>query len=249
MSMSSRRQAGLGQRVIEVARRDRRRRSRGTSRLLVAQPGVDDHRPRAADEQRPHRQRDAVRSSGGALRRPQRLRHDAEHRAAVEPEEAVEQRDQLEVAERETRIDVRSMPRLGGSWLGAVAATASARPARRARSTGWMNATSAPSAPGRGCSSISRDAARLQLRQRRVDVVDAQRDVVQPGAALLDDTSRSASRAPSPRAVRGCDSPTGHEVRAHALRRARPPAPRPRGPARRDRTPAPPRGPSTAMPT
>ena len=30
-------------------------------------------------------------------------------------------------------------------------------------------------------------AARLQLRERRVDVVDAQRDVMEPGPALLDE--------------------------------------------------------------
>ena len=81
-----------------------------------------------------------------------------------------------------------------------------------------MNATSAPSAPGRGCSSISRDAARLQLRERGADVVDAQRDVVQPGAALLDvlrDRRLRRGRLEQLEA-RLADR---DEVRAHALRR------------------------------
>ena len=74
--------------------------------FLVAEPGVDDHRPHAAHDERPHRERDAVAIVGRRLPRPQRLRHDAEHRAAVEAEEAVVQRDQLEIAERIARIRV-----------------------------------------------------------------------------------------------------------------------------------------------
>ena len=46
-----------------------------------------------------------------------------------------------------------------------------------------MNATSAPSAPGRGSRIDQLHAARRELRERGADVVDAERDVVQPGAA------------------------------------------------------------------
>ena len=100
MSMSSGDEAGLGERVIEVPRAIDAVDLAELRVLLVAEPGVDDHRAHAADDQRPHRQRDAVAIVGRRLRRPQRLRHDAEHRAAVEPEEAVVQRDQLEIADR-----------------------------------------------------------------------------------------------------------------------------------------------------
>ena len=55
---------------------------------------------RRADEQRPHAERDAVPLVGRRALLPQRLRHDAEHRAAVEAEVAVGEREQLEVAER-----------------------------------------------------------------------------------------------------------------------------------------------------
>ena len=44
------------------------------------------------------------RSSAGYPFGPQRLRHDAEHRPAVEPERAVAQGDQFQVAETVTRI-------------------------------------------------------------------------------------------------------------------------------------------------
>ena len=43
-------------------------------------------------------ERDAVAVVGRRALLPQRLRHDAEHGAAVEAEVAVQQRDQLEVA-------------------------------------------------------------------------------------------------------------------------------------------------------
>ena len=46
------------------------------------------------------------------------------------------------------------------------------------------------------------DAALLQVRQRRVDVGHAQRDVVQAGARAVRGTSRSATWAPWPRAAR-----------------------------------------------
>ena len=60
---------------------------------------------------------------------------------------------------------------------------------------GWMNATSAPSAPGLGLSSIS-DAAGLQLLERGADVVHPQRDVVETRTAPPQ-KPQSANRARS----------------------------------------------------
>src|SRR5262249_49916410 len=50
---------------------------------------------------------------------------------------------------------------------------------------GWMNATSAPSAPWTGVLTDQTGAPRLQMRERRPDVVDVERDVVQPGTAFF----------------------------------------------------------------
>ena len=50
-----------------------------------------------------------------------------------------------------------------------------------------MNATRAPSAPGRATSSISRTPARREVGERGVDVLDAQGHVMQAGAALVDE--------------------------------------------------------------
>ena len=210
--------------------------SRNFSSLLVAEARVDDHRPHAADDERPHRQRDAIALVGGRLRRPQRLRHDAEHRAAVEPRKKPSHSEiELEIAEREPRdrrmADLTELADC--AWR--LATAASARPARRAPPTGWMNATSAPSAPGRGCSSMSRDAARLQLRERRA--MSSTRSVMwcRPGTALLDvpRDRRVRRRRLEQLELRLADR---HEMRAHALRRAPLRALRSRGRARRDRT-------------
>ena len=54
--------------------------------------------PRTSNGRIPNRIR--LRSSGRRDARPERLRDDAEHRAAIEPEEAIAERHQLEVAER-----------------------------------------------------------------------------------------------------------------------------------------------------
>ena len=64
--MSSRRQPGLGQRVIEVARAIDAVDVVELVGLLVAEARVDDHRPRAAHDERTHRERMRLRSSGGA---------------------------------------------------------------------------------------------------------------------------------------------------------------------------------------
>ena len=62
---------------------------------LVADAAVDEHpAPVGLDEQRAHRQRMRLRSSGGDCDAHSGFGHDAEHRAAVEPEEPVVNADQ-----------------------------------------------------------------------------------------------------------------------------------------------------------
>ena len=172
---------------------------------LVAGAGVDDHqRPRRAPhQQRPHRHVDRVALVGRRALLPQRLRHDAEHRAAVEPEVAVEQR-------RESRSPELSLEH--------ARAAASARPARRARSTGWMKATSEPCAPSRGVSSISRTP--LSLRRASAARMSATRSVRwwMPGPRFatyfaIGESSAVASSSSMRRLARR------NEMRAHALRR------------------------------
>ena len=81
-----------------------------------------------------------------------------------------------------------------------------------------MNATSEPCAPGRGISSISRTPLRLEPRQRRRDVVHAQRDVVQARAPLLEISSQSASPRRRLEQLQR-RFPGRDEVRPHPLRR------------------------------
>ena len=69
--------------------------------LLAAEPGVDQHGARAADDQRPHRERDAIARVGRRSLLPHHFRHGAEHRAAVESDQAIAQRDELEIAHGE----------------------------------------------------------------------------------------------------------------------------------------------------
>jgi hypothetical protein len=94
------RQSRLGERVVEVARPIDAVDIVKFAVVLAAEAGVDEHRPRTAHDERPHGQQNAVSLVGHRVLRPQRLRDYAEHRAAVEPEEAVEQRDELEISER-----------------------------------------------------------------------------------------------------------------------------------------------------
>ena len=70
-----------------------------------------------------------------------------------------------------------------------------------------MNATSAPSAPGRGCSSISRTPRAFSCASA-ARCLDAQRDVMQARTALLDvfGDRRVGRRASSSSSA---DSPTG----------------------------------------
>ena len=98
---------------------------------------------------------------------------------------------------------------------------------------GWMNATSAPSAPGPRLLVDQPHAARLELRQRRVDVVDAQRDVMQARAALLDELrDRRVGRRRLEQFERRL-ADRRRNARARAATRPLP-APRRRGRARRE---------------
>ena len=139
---------------------------------LVADAAVDDHpAPLRLDQQRPHRQLDAVAIVGRRLLLPQRPRHDAEHRAAVEPEGAVVKRSSAARSpERQSRCGVEVARRRGAACFSSTSTPCAA--------DGWMNATSAPSAPGPRLLVDEPHAARLQVRERRADVLDAQRDVM-----------------------------------------------------------------------
>lgn len=65
----------------------------------LADAGVDEERLLAAHDERPQPEADTIPLVGRRALLPQRLRHDAEHGAAVETEGAVRQRNQLELAE------------------------------------------------------------------------------------------------------------------------------------------------------
>ena len=86
------------------------------------------------------------------------------------------------------------------------------------RADGWMNATSAPSAPGRGCSSIS--FAPRAFSCASAAWMSSTRSVMwwSPGPRLstyfaIGESGAVASSSSS------FDSPDRHEMRAHALRR------------------------------
>ena len=67
--------------------------------LFVAETGVDDHRARAADNQRPHGECDPVALVGRRRLLPQRFRHAPEHRTAVHANEAIAHGNEFEVSE------------------------------------------------------------------------------------------------------------------------------------------------------
>src|SRR6185436_14422721 len=67
---------------------------------LVTDASINDHRDAvAADQQRTHRERDPILLVGRSALLPERLRHDAEHGAAVQAEEAIEERGQFEITD------------------------------------------------------------------------------------------------------------------------------------------------------
>src|SRR6185436_1117692 len=73
------RDAGLGERVIEVALALHRIELVELPVLFVSKTRVDDHRPRAAHDQRTHGERDPVAVVGRRGLRPEHLGHDTEH--------------------------------------------------------------------------------------------------------------------------------------------------------------------------
>ena len=82
--------AGLSQGVVERARSIRGIQPIEFLGFLVAQPGVDEQRPRTvAHDQGPHRQWDSIHIVGLGLLRPECLGDDAEHGATVEPKRPV----------------------------------------------------------------------------------------------------------------------------------------------------------------
>src|SRR5262249_31472183 len=96
-------QTGLRERVIEMPRAVHTVDVLERCVLLVAEPGVYDHGSHAADDQWPHRERDAIARVRGRSLLPQRLRDHTEHRAAVQTEEPITDGDQLKIADRVPR--------------------------------------------------------------------------------------------------------------------------------------------------
>src|SRR6185369_1614134 len=95
-----RREAGLCERVVEMPGAPLDAVSlEELLAFLVAHPGVDDHRPGSTNDERTHGQANPVPVIGPGLLRPHRLRDHAEHRAAVQAEESIADRYQLEVTE------------------------------------------------------------------------------------------------------------------------------------------------------
>ncbi len=91
---------GVRERVIEMARAIDGVDPDTLCVHLVADPGVDDHRPLAtAHEQRTETERDAVPFVGRRPLLPERLGNDAEHRSPVQPEVAVEKRRELQISD------------------------------------------------------------------------------------------------------------------------------------------------------
>jgi hypothetical protein len=201
-------EAAFGQRVIE---RDRPVERVDVALLrvhLVAGAAVDEHAaPVRFHQQRPHRQLDAVALVGRRQPLPQRPRHDAEHGAAIEPEGAVVQHGQLHVAERQRPCpQVHAVP---GRFLQLD------EHAVRGRRVDEGDDGALGARPRLLVDQA--DAARLQLRQRRADVVHPQRHVMQPGTALVGEPGDwRIGRRRFQQLQRGAAG--GDEVRTHALR-------------------------------
>ena len=244
--MSSTPTPAVGERVVEVIAALEAVDVGALGVHLVAAAGVDEHRPLAPHDERPHAEGNPVAIVGRQPPLPQRAGHDAEHRAAIEGEEAVGQRDELEVAKR---------VRPGRVKRGTVAG------ARPAPTAGCFSSTSTPL---RGRWMHERDQRALGARPRRL--VDqphaglpnsasaawmsstAQRDVVQARAALAPGIWRLANPARSLSSSSSMALADRHEVRAHLLRRHLFGVPRPPGRARRGTKPCAASASPTAMP-
>jgi len=156
-------------------------------------------------------------SSAGAFGDQQYFRHHAEHRATIEAEEPIAERGQLEIANLVPRIP---LGRAAGARSMAVSLLTerlvSARRARRERSRddderheGGLGARSR----------LLIDqayAARFQLIERRGDIVNAQRDVVQAPVRASRCIWRWPSRTPSLRGVQVRIRRPGRSARALA---------------------------------
>ena len=176
--MSSARQPGVGERVIEVRARSSRR-CRALRVHLVADAGVDEHacaQPPATSSGRIASWM-RLRSSGGARfshSGSARRRTSRRRRGGRSRRDSV---DQLEIAERATAR------RRDSATVGARLLQLDQHAVRRRR----MDERDERAFGARPRLLVDQpDAARLQLRERRRDVVDAQRDVMQAGPALLE---------------------------------------------------------------
>ena len=95
-------EAGIGERVIEVTLPRERVEVRLLRRHLVPGPAVHEHpAPIGLDEQRAHRQLHTMPIVGRRQLLPERPWNDPEHGPAVEPEPAVMEHRELQVAEGE----------------------------------------------------------------------------------------------------------------------------------------------------
>ena len=145
---------------------------------LVAAAGVDDHGLRAADDERPQAQGNAVAIVGRQTRFPERARHDPEHRAAIELEEAVRDRDQLEVAEGVARGRAEERHAPGGLL----------QLDQHALRHGRVDERDPRAFRARARHPVDQaDTAARQVCERCVDVLDPQGHVVHARAALLDE--------------------------------------------------------------
>ncbi len=171
-------EARVGERVIEVTRAVERVDVTLLRVHLVAGAAVDDHpAPLRFHDERPHRELYPVAVVGWRLLLPQRARHDAEHRAPVEPERTVADACQLEIAPRHA---LRRQVHPGWRRLFELDEHAVGRPRvneRHLRALGARTRLLVHEA----------HAARLQVRQDRADVLHAQRDVMDARPALLDE--------------------------------------------------------------
>ncbi len=146
-------------------------------RHLVARSGVDEHGSRAAYEQAAHRHPNTIALVGGRFLLPECLRNHPEHRPAIEVEKPVGHGHELDVAELNRLRPLGNGPtnrrllELHEHALGA-------------RRVDERNAR--PLCPGPGLGVDEPDVPPPKLGKRRTDVVDAKRDVMESGPALLE---------------------------------------------------------------
>jgi hypothetical protein len=166
-----RRHPGFGQRMIQVTRALDGVHVVELVVVLVANPGIDQHRPHATHQQRPGRQADPVLVVGRRLGRPQHPRHHAKHRAAVEAEETIAQRRQFEVANLVADV---SLCRAANRLRRRCSATRLLQLDQHAVRARRMNKRDQRRFCARSRLFINQaNAAGFELFQRRTDVVDS----------------------------------------------------------------------------